>query len=64
MAHTDQWDYETNTILQGTDALFEDLATDDQFTANIEVVGAYNYSTVMGGETSAPWLKVVSIKRR
>lgn len=59
----DSWEYQVNSILQGTSTLFDDLVTDDEFRAHIEVVGEFEYETMMGGNTAVPWLRVVKIER-
>jgi hypothetical protein len=56
------FDYDTNTILSGDAELFDDLVEDDEFRAQVTVVGAFEYETQIGGETTVPQLEVTSVK--
>jgi hypothetical protein len=57
-----QWfDYDTNTVLTGTNHLLGDLVADDVFRAEVTVLGAYTYDTTMGGSMSVPQLAVTRI---
>jgi hypothetical protein len=55
-------DYETNTILREGNADFSDLVADDLFQAKVIVEGSMTYETSLGGELTAPVLRVDSIK--
>ncbi|MEO3777295.1 hypothetical protein ABGB16_10675 [Micromonospora sp. B11E3] len=57
----DEWDYETNTMLTGSDSDLEDLVEDDTFRAKVTVLGSYSYDTQIGGQTTVPLLQVDSI---
>jgi hypothetical protein len=58
----DKYDYETNTMLSGSESDLDNLVEDDIFRANVTVLGSYNYDTQIGGETTVPLLQVASIK--
>ncbi|MEU1844151.1 hypothetical protein [Micromonospora sediminicola] len=58
----DEYDYETNTMLSGSESGLADLVEDDIFRANVSVLGSYSYDTQIGGETTVPLLLVDSIK--
>ncbi|SCG69848.1 hypothetical protein [Micromonospora inositola] len=58
----DEYDYETNTMLSGSESDLADLVEDDIFRANVAVLGSYSYDTQIGGETTVPLLLVDSIK--
>ena len=51
-----------NTVLSGSAARLDNLVEGDVFRASVEVIGSYDYDTQIGGETSVPHLKVLSIK--
>jgi hypothetical protein len=55
-------DYPTNTLMTNVLADLSDLVDDDLFTAKVIVLGSYKYDTQIGGETTVPWLSVMSIK--
>ncbi|MEU9828522.1 hypothetical protein [Micromonospora chersina] len=59
---SDEFDYETNTMLSGTGTDLENLVEDDIFRANVMVLGSYSYDTQIGGSTTAPLLQIDSIK--
>ncbi|MBQ0905534.1 hypothetical protein [Micromonospora sp. U21] len=58
----DEYDYETNTIFNGSQSDLDNLVEDDTFRANVTVLGSYSYDTQIGGETTVPLLQVDSIK--
>ncbi|MEU4477728.1 hypothetical protein AB0F68_06605 [Micromonospora sp. NPDC023966] len=58
----DEYDYETNTMLSGSESDLADLVEDDIFRANVSVLGSFSYDTQIGGETTVPLLLVDSIK--
>jgi hypothetical protein len=58
----DEYDYETNTMLSGSESDLADLVQDDIFRANVSVLGSFSYDTQIGGETTVPLLLVDSIK--
>ncbi|MFG3301563.1 hypothetical protein [Micromonospora chersina] len=59
---SDEFDYETNTMLSGSGSDLENLVEDDIFRANVMVLGSYSYDTQIGGSTTAPLLQIDSIK--
>ncbi|HEX5907538.1 MAG TPA: hypothetical protein VFY56_11015 [Propionibacteriaceae bacterium] len=65
-AHTNTLSYGIfdgkNTVLSRSANPLDDLVEEDVFRASVEVIGSYDYDTQIGGETSAPHLKVLSIK--
>jgi hypothetical protein len=65
-AHTNTMSYGffdgKNTVFTGTAKQLDDLVEEDVFRASVEVLGSYDYDTQIGGETSAPHLRVLSIK--
>ena len=54
--------YDTNTILTGGGVDLSDLVEDDEFRAEVVVTGSFSYDTQIGGETTVPQLEVRSIK--
>ncbi|SCF06377.1 hypothetical protein GA0070607_5080 [Micromonospora coriariae] len=58
----DEYDYETNTMLSGSESDLDNLVEDDIFRANVTVLGSFSYDTQIGGETTVPLLQVASIK--
>ncbi|MFI6270130.1 hypothetical protein [Micromonospora zamorensis] len=58
----EDYDYETNTILNGSESDFDNLVEDDIFRANVTVLGSFSYDTQIGGETTVALLQVDSIK--
>ncbi|WP_346533776.1 hypothetical protein [Micromonospora sp. DPT] len=58
----DEYEYETNTILNGSESDLDNLVEDDIFRANVTVLGSFSYDTQIGGETTVPMLMVNSIK--
>ena len=60
MAYT--YDYETNTLLIGSAEQLKNLVEDDEFRANVTVLGSFTYDTQIGGSTTVPLLQVDSIK--
>ncbi|MEV0723828.1 hypothetical protein AB0I37_13720 [Micromonospora purpureochromogenes] len=58
----DEYQYETNTILNGSESDLDNLVEDDIFRANVTVLGSFSYDTQIGGETTVPMLMVNSIK--
>ncbi|MGC4805059.1 hypothetical protein [Micromonospora sp. DT233] len=59
---SDSYDYETNTMLYGSESELEDLVEDDIFRATVMVLGSHSYDTQVGGSTTAPLLQVDSFK--
>lgn len=59
---SENYDYDTNTILTGGGADLSDLVEDDEFRAQVLVTGSFSYDTQIGGETTVPQLEVRSIK--
>jgi hypothetical protein len=57
------WDYPTNTIISAPGGLTSDLVEDDQFKAEITVVGPFEYETTLGGETTVPHLVASKVTR-
>jgi hypothetical protein len=56
-------DYDTNTLLQSDDAsVLADVVQDDLFKAEVTVTGSKSYTTVMGGNITAPQLAVTKIE--
>lgn len=55
--------YPTNTFLDGDSGILEPYVEGDLFSAKVSVVGAYTYTTTMGGEMSVPELRIVSIHK-
>ena len=51
-----------NTVRSGAARRLDNLVEGDVFRASVEVIGSSDYDTQIGGETSAPHLKVLSIK--
>lgn len=60
MAHS--YEYETNTLLNGSSAQLRNLVQDDEFRANVTVLGSFSYDTQIGGSTTVPLLQVAAIK--
>lgn len=60
--HSQWYDYDTNTIMLGSDALFAEVVQDDIFRAEVTVAGAYSYTTTMGGSMTVPQLSVDRIE--
>ncbi|MET8467427.1 hypothetical protein [Micromonospora zamorensis] len=58
----EDYDYETNTILNGSESDLDNLVEDDIFRANVTVLGSFSYDTQTGGETTVALLQVDSIK--
>ncbi|MGW3859346.1 hypothetical protein [Micromonospora arida] len=58
----EEYDYETNTILNGSASDLDNLVEDDIFRANVTVLGSFSYDTQIGGETTVALLQVDSIK--
>ncbi|MET7373434.1 hypothetical protein [Micromonospora arida] len=58
----EDYDYETNTILNGSASDLDNLVEDDIFRANVTVLGSFSYDTQIGGETTVALLQVDSIK--
>ncbi|MEU4551862.1 hypothetical protein [Micromonospora violae] len=58
----EEYDYETNTILNGSESDLDNLVEDDIFRANVTVLGSFSYDTQIGGETTVALLRVDSIK--
>lgn len=58
----EKYDYETNTMLSGSESDLANLVEDDIFRANVMVLGSYSYDTQIGGSTTVPLLQVDSIK--
>ncbi|WP_328415491.1 hypothetical protein OG470_23470 [Micromonospora sp. NBC_00389] len=58
----EEYDYETNTIFNGSESDLDNLVEDDVFRANVTVLGSFSYDTQIGGETTVPLLQVDSIK--
>ncbi|MEH0932753.1 hypothetical protein [Micromonospora sp. CPCC 205558] len=58
----EKYDYETNTILNGSESDLDNLVEDDIFRANVTVLGSFSYDTQIGGETTVALLQVDSIK--
>lgn len=54
----------TNAILSGDEGALADLAEDDVFSAQVTVMGGYEYETTIGGTASAVLLSVDAIRRR
>lgn len=54
----------TNSFLSGDIGDLEDFGSDDVFSANATIVGAYEYETTIGGNASAVLFLVDSIRRR
>jgi hypothetical protein len=54
--------YDTNTMLSGSDSALANLVQDDIFRANVTVLGSFSYDTQIGGQTTVPRLQVDSIK--
>ena len=57
------YDYDTNTMLGGDAADLEDIVVDDEFTAEVTVMGSLTYQTQIGGSTTVPVLQVQTISR-
>jgi hypothetical protein len=56
---SDWYDYEINTLVVASDAeIVEDVVTDDLVTMHVEVLGAYSYTTTLGGEMTVPLVQV------
>jgi len=51
-------DYNQNTEMAGSDALFKNVVEGDLFVAKIEVVGSDTYDTQIGGSTTVPKFQV------
>jgi hypothetical protein len=54
--------YPTNTMLTGRSAQLASLVEGDLFTARVTVLGHVDYDTQIGGNTTAPSLRVDSVK--
>ncbi|WBC08377.1 hypothetical protein [Micromonospora sp. WMMA1947] len=59
---SDEFDYETNTILSGSGTDLADLVEDDIFRAKVIVLGSFSYDTQISGSTTVPLLQIDSIK--
>ncbi|HXJ26561.1 MAG TPA: hypothetical protein VNH17_12710 [Streptosporangiaceae bacterium] len=55
--------YPTNTLFGGDAKMLGSLVEGDLFTAEVTVAGAQSYDTQIGGSTTAPALRVDSVKR-
>ncbi|MEU8080731.1 hypothetical protein AB0B31_35395 [Catellatospora citrea] len=60
MAHS--YEYDTNTLLAGLTTQLKNVVEDDEFRANVTVMGSYSYDTQIGGSTTVPLLQVDSIR--
>ncbi|BBH71849.1 hypothetical protein ACTI_85340 [Actinoplanes sp. OR16] len=60
--HSESYEYDTNTILDGYISDLADLVEDDEFRAKVTVSGSYSYDTQIGGNTTAPQLSVDAIE--
>ena len=58
----DSYDYEINTLLNGSTAQLRNLVEDDEFRASVTVMGSFSYDTQIGGSTTVPLLQVDAIK--
>ena len=58
----DSYEYETNTMINGSPARLRNLVQDDEFRANVTVQGSFSYDTQIGGSTTVPLLRVDAIK--
>lgn len=58
---SDEYDYETNTMLSGSESDLTNLVEDDIFRADVTVLGSLSYDTQIGGQTTVPLLQVDSI---
>ncbi|HEX5542251.1 MAG TPA: hypothetical protein VFX60_11935 [Micromonospora sp.] len=56
------FEYETNTLLTGSTTKLKNVVEDDEFRANVTVLGSFSYDTQIGGSTTVPLLEVNSIK--
>lgn len=56
------YEYDTNTMLNGTPARLKNVVQDDEFRANVTVMGSFSYDTQIGGSTTVPLLRVDAIK--
>lgn len=56
------YDYETNTLLTGTADQLKNIVEDDEFRANVTVMGSFSYDTQLGGNTTVPLLQIDLIK--
>jgi hypothetical protein len=57
------WDYPTNTIVTAPGTGIQDLVEDDKFKAEVTVIGAFEYETTLGGETTVPHLLASKVTR-
>ena len=55
--------YPTNTLFEGDAKTLGALVQGDLFTAQVTVEGAKSYETTLGGSTTAPLLRVDSVKQ-
>jgi len=56
------WDYETNTLLTGDAERLRDVVEDDEFRAEVTVLGSFSYDTQIGGNTTVPLLRIDRIR--
>lgn len=56
-------DYPVNTLFAGDAKMLSSLVEGDLFTAEVTVAGSQSYDTQAGGSTTAPALRVDSVKR-
>lgn len=55
--------YDTNTIVsEGTPGLFDQVVKDDLVTLYVEIVGALDYDTTIGGSATAPMVNAYVIE--
>ena len=54
-------DYDTNTVLAGSQSQLADVVRGDLFTAEVVVGEPLTYETTMGGQLTAPSLTITSI---
>lgn len=57
-----EFDYDTNTLMQGDAAKLRNLVGDDEFQAKVTVLGSFTYDTQIGGSTTVPLLRVDWVK--
>jgi hypothetical protein len=53
----DVYDYDINTMLEGTRDTFAPVVEDDLITIYADVIGSYSYDTQAGGNTTVPKLR-------
>jgi hypothetical protein len=62
--HTDEWEYETNSILSSDGNInLDDLVKDDHFRAEVLVAGEFSYESTMGADLAVPHLIITKLKR-